>query len=102
MKKKSVIIVAAVAVAVIGISAVAYAGSATTLSENADLLSVQSGYPCPGACLTWTGSTGGGLDCMCQRYVGKCKKWCDGVNAGGSSNQQQGTLDQGGSEPEKP
>ena len=36
-----------------------------------------SGYDCPGACLTWTGSTGGGIDCICHRYVGRCKKWCD-------------------------
>ena len=35
------------------------------------------GYPCPGACLTWSGSTGGGLDCFCHRYTGRCKKWCD-------------------------
>ena len=35
------------------------------------------GYDCPGACLTWAGSTGGGIDCMCHRYTGRCKRWCD-------------------------
>ncbi len=35
------------------------------------------GYDCPGACLTWAGSTGGGIDCMCHRYAGRCKRWCD-------------------------
>ena len=46
MKKRSVIIVA-VAAAVIGISAVAYAGSVTAFSENVNLLSTQSGLPVP-------------------------------------------------------
>ena len=36
----------------------------------------EGGYACPGACLTWTGSWGGGLDCMCGRYTGRCQKWC--------------------------
>ena len=48
--------------------------------QNLDALArgegTSSGYDCPGACLTWTGSTGGGLDCMCDRYADRCKTWC--------------------------
>lgn len=100
MKKRSVIIVA-VAAAVIGISAVAYAGSVTAFSENVNLLSTQSGYPCPGACLTWTGSTGGGIDCLCHRYVGRCKSWRDGNDSSDNPGHQQGGLE-GDLKPEKP
>lgn len=80
MKKKNIIIISAISLFIVIVTSVyTYAGNNGSLDENARILeSVTSIYKCPGACLTWKGSNGGGLDCMCHRYLGVCKKWCDG------------------------
>lgn len=79
--KKSIILVATVIIAA-ALSAIAYAGSRQddAFVENLEALDSAPEYPCPGGCLTWSGSTGGGLDCQCQRYSGRCKRWCDAIN----------------------
>jgi len=74
MKKLIVVAVSA------GIFAYLNSGSRSDdlFPANVEALADNEGsYPCPGACLTWTGSNGGGMDCMCHRYVGRCKRWCD-------------------------
>lgn len=49
----------------------------------------------------WTGSTGGGIDCLCHRYVGRCKSWRDGNDSSDNPGHQQGGLE-GDLKPEKP
>ncbi len=76
---KKLIILIATVIVVAALSAIAYAGTGQddAFVENFEALDSAPEYPCPGACLTWEGSIGGGIDCKCQRYVGRCKKWCD-------------------------
>ena len=81
--KKNMILAAGAVLAAAAVSAFVYVNNGRNSMDdlfNANVEALarnEGGYPCPGACLTWTGSTGGGMDCMCHRYVGRCKKWCD-------------------------
>lgn len=34
------------------------------------------GWACPDACKEWSGNSGGGIACDCNRYTGKCKARC--------------------------
>ncbi len=36
----------------------------------------ESSWPCPDACKEWSGNSGGGIACDCNRYTGKCKNRC--------------------------
>ena len=79
MKQKVLVILATLIVALATVSTVICINLKKTniFEANVDALArMEGGYACPGACLTWTGSTGGGLDCLCDRYTGRCKTWC--------------------------
>lgn len=52
-----------------------------TLSElalaNVEALATgESSWNCPDACKEWSGNSGGGIACDCNRYTGKCKNRC--------------------------
>lgn len=34
------------------------------------------GWSCPDSCKEWSGNSGGGIACDCNRYTGKCKNRC--------------------------
>ncbi len=81
--KKSFLAAAGAALVTIAVSVSVYANNRKNETEDLFYANVEAladgegGYSCPGACITWSGTTGGGLDCMCHRYVGRCKRWCD-------------------------
>ena len=81
--KKKIIFAAAAVFMAASVSVFTYISSERNTMDglfnaNVEALAIsESGYQCPNACLTWTGSMGGGIDCMCERYVGRCKRWCD-------------------------
>lgn len=85
MKKTKNFFFAGLAVAALAAGGFSYSNAADSQSqlsavqlETIEALSkYESAFPCPGACLEWSGDKGGGIACDCGRHYGSCKKYCN-------------------------